>query len=353
MLTTTAEKARWMMRRGQITAELAAAKDDQTAQKRALADLRGAAEMSGYNPGMVSSLLAACRRFEAYDPGIEFYEKMPAGPERRTTMVIAGYAGLLAKKGLAAQALEHYRMAAQSLQGQADSALYVQAIAGDAVDAFGGERAIELFRTPPDDQNLLRTNQTLLAIVLSATGHHSEAATLFRQLLQAPPDDVEKAGLSLLFGAAADQAGDVQQAKQCYEQVVKLEPANWVAHNNLAYLLCAELQQCEEALPYAERAVALNDEPMVEDTLATVFIGLGRYPQAVGILVKAIQRDPTFVAGYTHLGDAYRRLGRFEEAQKALGESQTLIDIRPELYADEAAKIKQLLDRVQAKDSSP
>ena len=358
MLASAADKARWMMRRGQITAELAVAKDDETDKRRlldrALDDLRRAAEMSGYAPGVVTSLLAVCRTFERPDPGIELYEQMPAGPERRDAMVVSGYAGLLAKKGLAAKAVEHYRMAAHTLRGQAGAALYLQAVARDAVDAFGPERAIELFRSPPDDQGLVRTNQTLLAIMLSVTEHYSEAATLFRQLVQAPEDDAEEAGLSLLFGAAADQADDVQQARQCYEQVVKLEPTNWVAYNNLAYLLCEELQQCAEALPYAERAVALNDDPKVEDTLATVFIGLGRYPQAVGILVKAIQRDPTFVVGYMHLGAAYRHLGRFDEAQEALNEAQRLIDTaEPDLYADEAAKIKQMLDRVRAKDSSP
>ncbi len=355
LLTQPEGRSYWTFRRGQIVGERARTADDETSRGRfwslALQDLRRAAEASPNDGRIVSAYLGACRETENYDAGIRFYEDT-LKPEQRSAPTLTNYAGLLAKKGLAAPAVEQYRLAAQALVGQPDWAMYFRAVAGDALETLGTERAADLFRSPPDDERLARASQMLTAVILSAGGQDSEAATLFDQLLQAPRDDAEKAGLLMMSAAAAEQAGDNQRAKQCYEEVVKLESLNWVAYNNLAFLLCDKLGQCSEALPYAERAAKLANDPAVSDTLATVYNGLGRHRQAVGILIKVLQEDPTFVTGYVHLADAHRRLGEFKLAEDQLAEARKIIESDPERYSQQAAEIEHLSERVSNQDSN-
>jgi tetratricopeptide (TPR) repeat protein len=187
------------------------------------------------------------------------------------------------------------------------------------------------------------------------SGQYSESATIFEQLLTTATDDAERGILYLLYGTASDYGEDYEQAKRSYENVVRLEPTNWVAHNNLAYMLCEHLGQCAEARAYAERAMALVPEShVVADTLATVLIGLGEERRAIGILMQALEREPAFVTGLIHLADAYRRIGEFALAQTQLEEARQLIEAEsPGRSSEQSEKVTALLDRVRSRDSSP
>jgi uncharacterized protein (TIGR03790 family) len=75
----------------------------------------------------------------------------------------------------------------------------------------------------------------------------------------------------LMLAMIYDAAGDFTQARQRYEQVIKLQPRNVVALNNLAYNLATHAKSLDRAVEVARRAVLLSpQDPMVIDTIAWI-----------------------------------------------------------------------------------
>lgn len=342
MLNRWPDQPYWFFQRGYV-----AIKRDDAA--RAKADLLVAAQKSDFESKYVAPLMQAYRRFKAYDQGIRFYEQeLPV--DRRNALLVEQYATLLAAKGRAAEAVEQYRTAALLLP-RPDFG-FLQTLVRDAVDAFGGaEQALEQFRTPPEGQRAERVNRQILGTILAAADRFSEAQTIFQDLLATAQDDAERAMFSLLLGILADQADNYEQARVHYERVIKLEPDNWVALNNLAYTLSEKLQQPELAKPHARRAAELHDLATVADTYGMVLTSLGKYREAIGVLTQAVRRDPSFVTGYLHQAEAYRRLGEFREAESILIAAQKLIEVG--LYLHEEESVQASLERVRNRDRSP
>ncbi|MFQ5489191.1 MAG: tetratricopeptide repeat protein [Phycisphaerae bacterium] len=345
------QNATWPYQRAKVLLRRAEQIDDgQTKKKLAqqgLANLRQACDMSDFSPSKVVPYLNACRTYEAYDDGIALYEKS-LDMSQRIPVVTKAYAGLLAKAGATDLAISAYRRAAHVGRKQS-GAMFVQAVAGDAMQTVGADPLISLLRQPPQDDRLLQTNQLLLAAALASQEQFSEANTILKQSLDQATEDVDRAVAWLLLGTSADQAGDFERARQAYEELIKIEPANWVAHNNLAYLLCERLQRCAEALPYAQRAISVTSRPAVADTLASVYLGLDRARDAVGIMGRALNESPRFAPGYLRLGEAYRRLNEFDAAQAVLEQAQNLPDTGLENFTQD---VEEILSKVRNRDSS-
>lgn len=87
------------------------------------------------------------------------------------------------------------------------------------------------------------------------------------------------------------------------------------AYNNLAYLLAERRQSLDEALALARRANELAaDTAAIQDTLGWIHCQRGQYREAVGLLSKAAERSPNDATIQYHLGMAYYRLGRAQDA---------------------------------------
>ncbi|HUU84100.1 MAG TPA: tetratricopeptide repeat protein, partial [Phycisphaerae bacterium] len=318
-------------------------------------DLSRAAQLGDFHPVYVSRLLATYSEFGPPDDGIRYFEKtLP--PEKRAPSPILYYATLLAKKGLPGEAARQYRNAV--LLEAENRVSIATAVAQQAIEALGQDQAIELFRTPPADEPLRRPGQFILAMLLQSAKQYSEEITILDELLQNAEPENEQAQLAVALGIAAGLAERNPEARQYYEQALKLQPDNWVALNNLAYLLSDVLNEHQVALPYARRAAALNSRPTVLDTLGTVLTKLGSYREAIAELSRAVRDDPRFVAAYYHLAEAYRCLGEFSDAEHLLDEANRLIaDARNLDDADTgeeyAQPIEEALDKIRNRDQSP
>ncbi|MFH0982083.1 MAG: tetratricopeptide repeat protein [Planctomycetota bacterium] len=279
---------------------------------KALASLHDAAEMSGYEGRYCDALLRSYADFKNYDAGIRFYEETLPAEKRRHSLTLR-YAHLLAQAGRTEEAVAAYRQAVIAPLAFRDEEV-VAAVARDAAVALGPARVLALFRVEPGVADLKRPNQHLLASMLKSLGDPAEALAVLDTLVNTSTDDLERASLQVRKGVIADMGGNYPLAQQCYEAALKANPDNYTALNNLAFLLADKTKKPAEALPYAEKAARLNAVPTVVDTLAWTLVELKEYGRAIGHLSSLVQRDAEFVAGLVHLGEAYRRTGKFEDA---------------------------------------
>lgn len=85
-----------------------------------------------------------------------------------------------------------------------------------------------------------------------------------------------------------------------WQQGLELTGENWEMSNNIAYTMSAKLGKHEEALVLAERAVAADpsrSEPY--DTLATIYISLGKYDESGQMIAQGMRRARSFEAQAT------------------------------------------------------
>ncbi len=119
------------------------------------------------------------------------------------------------------------------------------------------------------------------------------------------------AALSFRLAEAYRLAGKAEDAIAAYEEMVKRDPGNDLASNNLASMLVDVRQDKashERAKTLAQR-FERSANPAYLDTLGWVDFKLGDYTQAVLLLNRATERAPQVAIFQFHLGMALHRRG--------------------------------------------
>src|SRR6185503_5733056 len=124
-----------------------------------------------------------------------------------------------------------------------------------------------------------------------------------------------------------------------YRTAVELAPRNPVPYNNLAMLYARTGGDLKEALALAQRARAMApNSPPILDTLGYVHYKRGEYTRAAPYFreaAKTLRNDPKV---HYHLGMTMLRIGRNQEAIRALRRSLEL-----DSKQSEAAQIRRVL----------
>jgi tetratricopeptide (TPR) repeat protein len=111
------------------------------------------------------------------------------------------------------------------------------------------------------------------------------------------------------------RSGDLEGAKAAYRAVLKTDAENSAAQNNLAWILADQGKDLEEALTLATAATRREpDYADGQDTLGWVHYRRGEYPQAITAFSSAKKLAPTRGDIAAHLGMAYAKAGRKQEA---------------------------------------
>ena len=179
-----------------------------------------------------------------------------------------------------------------------------------AIDAY--RRALQV---EPGADNLLRLHAALLPS--DPTG----ALQVAEQWLKNRPRD------NAVRRVAADghaRAGNLPAARAAYEALLKQEPDNFEALNNLANVLL--LQNTQEAIPLAlksaERALALNPgAPHLLGTVGWAAFKSGQTDRALQMLRDARLRDPSNAQTRFFLGSVLAAAGRKAEARDEIDQA--------------------------------
>jgi tetratricopeptide (TPR) repeat protein len=108
----------------------------------------------------------------------------------------------------------------------------------------------------------------------------------------------------------------VEGVVQQYLQAIRLEPNNVIAMNNLADTLGARQNKLDDAVFWAQKALALApDSPVVQDTIGWAYYRQGKYATALPFLEKSLKGQERPVAHY-HLAAALLKTGDAGRAQR-------------------------------------
>ena len=140
----------------------------------------------------------------------------------------------------------------------------------------------------------------------------------------------------------AEKRNDYDSAIERYRAVLKSEPGNVFALNNLAYLLADKKNQGSEALPLAEHAYRLSDQsPSIADTLGWVHFKLGDAAKALPLLELAAKGAPANVDILVHAAIVHASVGNSVQARRYVDAA-----IKADPKAADRSDVKALLGKL-------
>jgi len=146
------------------------------------------------------------------------------------------------------------------------------------------------------------------------SGQLNEAEESARKALELSPDDPQSL---IQLSSILDRSGKHEVSEKTLRELLKREPDNATALNNLGYFMVERGAGYDEALKLIEQAVAIDPiQGSFLDSLGWAHFKLGNIEKARQYLEKATIYSKRNSAIHEHLGDVLRRAGRLAEARK-------------------------------------
>ncbi|HHP7244822.1 MAG TPA: tetratricopeptide repeat protein, partial [Elainellaceae cyanobacterium] len=143
------------------------------------------------------------------------------------------------------------------------------------------------------------------------SGQRPEATQICLTLLQQAPGD---AGVWLQVGMTLHRFGNLNEAINCYQRVIDLQPDQLSAYNNLG-IAFKQLGRYDEAFQCYQTAIARQpDYPEAHNNLGNLLRQQGKFDEAIGAFQRCLAIAPDFLDAYYNLGTTFREIGRFEDA---------------------------------------
>lgn len=157
-----------------------------------------------------------------------------------------------------------------------------------------------------------------LANILRARKSFNDAAGLYTKAITLIDGDPTEADWQLFYyrGIAYERTNRWPEAEADFKKALALKPDQPLVLNYLGYSWIDRGMHYDEALTMIRKAVEIDPtDGFVVDSLGWAYYKLGQYDTAVAELEKAIQLQPGDATINDHLGDAYWRVGRHLEAE--------------------------------------
>lgn len=252
------------------------------------------------------------------------------------------YAEYLISKGKLAEAREQLRKVLETNKDNYMIWERLLMVSNDLLDFKSvysdADKAIELFPNQP-------ILYGLKAVACLQLEKYKEALDVLKEGDAYVLDNVPmKIQFDLYRAEANYKLDNVEEAFKAFDEVIKLDPENWLAMNNYSYYLSLRNENLEKAEQLSGRAVRANpDNPTYLDTYAWVLFMRKDYTLAKFYMENAIknggEKNGVIVEHYGDilymLGEKDKALEQWEKASKA-GDASKLIDekIKQKRYLD-------------------
>ena len=323
---------------------------------------------------------------EAMDALVAHGKKLSEGDEPKIDFVAAYLLGKLSAEGKRSpDAITFYELAI-SMRNDPPGQLYRE-LAQHLIDADEYKQAIRVLndalKHPSDGLKEERwTFQYFLSFAHEFLGETEEALSILKEAQESQPKNPQlrlQEGWVLAHAERWDQAieslnavlkdfprdkrtrdtarfslsnaytqkGDKAKGEAVLEEVLKEDPDNTQANNDLAYLWSEQGKNLEKAKAMVDKALkAEPDNAAYLDTLGWVLHQMGQHEEALKPLLQAAEKprgqDPTI---YDHLGDIYTSLGKTEDATKAFTKALELEEKKPHPDKKMVEKLKKKLGK--------
>lgn len=201
------------------------------------------------------------------------------------------------------------------------------------------EDAIKQFQVLTSKNPKSSDYEAKLAEVYRMKGDFNSAIDHFRKASALAPNDVAPL---IRVAILLDSVGRRSEAKPIYEQVIRLQPDNPMALNNLAFIKAEEGTDLDQALSYAQRAKQkVPQDPNISDTLGWIYIKKNLSDDAVRLFRELVTKNPTNATYRYHLAMALFQKGDRPSAKQ---ECQGALKSNPS--KEEQLKIKELIAKL-------
>ena len=157
--------------------------------------------------------------------------------------------------------------------------------------------------------------QLALAYLLRADERFEESITVLDPLI-ASPSGAANWQLYYMRAVALERSGRWPDAQRDLDKALSLRPDEPEVLNYLGYSWVNRGERVKDGMAMIQKAVAAQpDEGAFVDSLGWAYYRLGDYPNAVETLEYAVMLDAGDAEINDHLGDAYWRSGRRDEAK--------------------------------------
>jgi Tfp pilus assembly protein PilF len=143
-------------------------------------------------------------------------------------------------------------------------------------------------------------------------GNLRQAEQLYQQILRQAPGHADA---HHMLGVLAYQAGRLGEAEARYRECLRLRPDHADAQNNLGLLLVNQGKP-GEAAAHLQQALRLRpDFPEAHNNLGIALLNQGKPAEAVGFFRQALRLQPDFPQAYNNLGNAFKEQRQFDQAE--------------------------------------
>ncbi len=241
------------------------------------------------------------------------------------------YAGVAAEFGGEKDAAEkHYRDALALAPGLVDAAINLSAILLDSKREVDAVALLKPLQAKSPDDPLLASN---LAVALSATGDHAQAAALYGKVVQ--KGDTKPETRLALAGELIASGKKEEAARALRDGLPQLgENRDLLAAFGRAL---AQAGAFEDAIKSLDQAIKIKTSADLLTYRALFKRSLKDLAGAKADLEAALKEDPKFAHAYVYLGEIHEQEKKPAEAKKAY---EKAIEIAPDGAAGKRAKEK-------------
>jgi tetratricopeptide (TPR) repeat protein len=228
--------------------------------------------------------------------------------------------------------------------------VYAAQLADMGQPDVGLQQVKALLKGTPEDREVY----IALSQMYSRLKRWQEADEALNKAEQLSTKQEDKQYVYFLRGSIYERQKQYGPAEEMFRKVLAIDPQNTMTLNYLGYMLADRGAKLDEALTLIKKAVDLDPtNGAYLDSLGWAYFKLGKYDQAEDNLNKASRSqhmgaDPTV---QDHLGDLYQKTGRLKLAaahwERALEEWNKTI--AAEVDQDDVAKVQKKLESARVK----